>query len=1121
MDEELARGLIDDTFNSRFDREKFIEFVMHLFKLSREEIENTTKGPWQEAYVPLAFQQYISRYEVIARCKLHDDSEVDALIVYLQDDKGIDRDRSRTMERNFIGCYLAGRYGGELLRDGVIVAFVPKCMDDWRFSFVMLSADIDKADENGRIVPAIRWSFLVGANEHNSAVQNRILPLLKDESRRLTLADLKEVFNVETIAKEFFNEYRDLFIRTKIDLDRVVENDENVRTEFARKDITTVDFAKKLLGQITFLYFLQKKGWFGVEKGGPWGSGPRDFLRQLYERRFCDYVNFYNDVLEPFFYEALRTDRRSEGDYYDRFGCKIPFLNGGLFDPMNGYDWLHTEILLPNELFSSDDRNGILDVFDNYAFTVNEEEQFEKEVALDPELLGKIYEKLNAIRQENFDEYVRMLKLKRERDFNKEYGVYYTSRDIVHYMCQESLISYLESELSRRLPNMEGLREAIETFVRRGEFIQMADEKDRALIELIEGAGEDVTYKAEIPEFVVENAEKIDELLAGVKICDPAVGSGAFPIGMIHEITRLRKLLSMYTRKYVRQYDLKRYIIENSIYGVDVDPGAVEICKLRAWLYMIVDEDGTDKIEPLPNLDYKIVHGDALLNVEKNLFNMGLFKELEGLKYLYFNEIDLSKKQEYRTEIERLIYEITNGRREFDFEVYFSEVFHQKGGFDIVIGNPPYIQLQKPIDGRLKYADLYKNEGYELFDRTGDIYCLFFERGMKILKDNGHLVYITSNKWMRAGYGEKLRGFLARYNPKVLVDLGPKAFESAAVDTCIIVVQKSENEYRTKAVTIVDGRKDRIDIAEILRNDGVVLNKLGNDTWFIGDDAEHRLKEKIEHNGRPLKDWSVRTYLGIITGLNDAFIIDSATRNDILNGCRGETERNMTERFLKPILQGRDVDKYYCKWTGTWAIVIPAGWTDKNRKGEKPEIFIEHEIPSLMRYLKPFENKAKERYNKGDYWWELRNCTYYSEIEKEKVAWQRITQQPKFCLVDEGVYVLDSMAFFVSQQNMKYIMAVLNSSTILFYARKIVHQYGFTGLRLSNQYVEIMPIPIVTSENEMVVRQIEDLVDTLISIKKQDVLKDTSRYEREIDQLVYRLYELTDDEISVIERNVK
>lgn len=1120
MDDESGSVLINDTFGSRFDKEKFIEFVMHLFRLTREEIEDTTKGPWQEAYVPLAFQQYVSRYEVIARCRLDDDVEIDVLIVYLHDGEGIDIDYSKAMERNFVACYLAGRYGGNLLRDGAVVAFVPECMDDWRFSFVTSSRNVENDNENGRVENVIRWSFLVGPNECISAVKNRILPLLKDENGRLTLSDLKEAFNVETMAKEFFEEYRDLFVRTKIELDRIVENDENVRSEFAKKDITTVDFAKNLLGQITFLYFLQKKGWFGVEKGQSWGTGPRNFLRQLYERRFCGYVNFYNDVLEPFFYDALRSDRRSEGDYYVRFGCKIPFLNGGLFEPMNDYDWQHTDILLRNELFSNADKNGIIDVFDRYAFTVSEEEPFEKEVALDPELLGKIYEKLNAIRQENFDEYVKMLELKKERDFNKEYGVYYTSRDIVRYMCQESLIGYLESELSVLLPSTEGLKEAIETLVRRGEFIQTVAVQDRALVELIEGVREDVKCKVEVSEIVVENAEKIDELLADVRICDPAVGSGAFLIGMIHEIVMLRKLLSMYTKKHLRQYDLKRYIIENSIYGVDVDPGAVEICKLRAWLYMIVDEDGADKIEPLPNLDYRIVRGDALLSVEKNLFNMGLFEELEELKYLYFNEIDLSKKQEYKLEIEKLIYQITNGRREFDFGVYFSEVFHQKGGFDIVIGNPPYIQLQKAADGK-KYADLYKGEGYDLFDRTGDIYCLFFERGMKILKDKGHLAYITSNKWMRAGYGEKLRGFLARYNPKVLIDLGPKVFDSATVDTCIIVVQKSENEHRTEAVTIVDGRKNHVDISEILKSNGVILSKLDNDTWFIGDDAEHRLKEKIESIGRPLKNWSVKTYLGIITGLNDAFIIDSATRYAILNDCKDDAERNRTEKFFKPILQGKDVDKYYCEWTGTWAIVIPAGWTDKNRKGEKPELFIEREIPSLMRYLKSFENRAKERYNKGDYWWELRNCTYYSEIEKEKVAWQRITQQPKFCLVDEGVYVLDSMAFFVSQQNMKYLMAVLNSSTLLFYAKKVVHQYGFTGLRLSNQYVEIMPIPMVTSENEVVVRQIEDLVDTIISIKKQDKLKDTSRYECEINQLVYRLYELSSEEISVIERNVE
>ncbi len=1118
MDDESASALIYDTFGSRFDKEKFIEFVMHLFRLTREEIEDTTKGPWQEAYVPLAFQQYVSRYEVIARCRLDDDIEVDVLIVYLHDGEGIDIDYSKAMERNFVACYLAGRYGGNLLRDGAVVAFVPECMDDWRFSFVTSSHNVEKDNENGRVENAIRWSFLVGPNECISVVQNRILPLLKDENGRLTLSDLKEAFNVETMAKEFFEEYRDLFVRTKIELDRIVENNENVRKEFAKKDITTVDFAKKLLGQITFLYFLQKKGWFGVEKGQSWGTGPRNFLRQLYERRFCGYVNFYNDVLEPFFYEALRSDRRSEGDYYVRFGCKIPFLNGGLFDPMNDYDWQHTDILLPNELFSNADENGIIDVFDRYAFTVSEEEPFEKEVALDPELLGKIYEKLNAIRQENFDEYVKMLELKKERDFNKEYGVYYTSRDIVRYMCQESLIGYLESELSVLLPSTEGLKEAIETLVRRGEFIQTVDVQDRALVELIEGVREDVKCKVEVSEIVVQNAEKIDELLADVRICDPAVGSGAFLIGMIHEIVMLRKLLSMYTKKHVRQYDLKRYIIENSIYGVDVDPGAVEICKLRAWLYMTVDEDGADKIEPLPNLDYRIVRGDALLSVEKNLFNMGLFEELEELKYLYFNEIDLSKKQEYKLEIEKLIYQITNGRREFDFGVYFSEVFHQKGGFDIVIGNPPYIQLQKAADGK-KYADLYKGEGYELFDRTGDIYCLFFERGMKKLKDKGHLAYITSNKWMRAGYGEKLRGFLAKYNPKVLIDLGPKVFDSASVDTCIIVVQKSENEHRTKAVTIVDGRKNHVDISEILKNDGVILSKLDNNTWFIGDDAEHRLKEKIEWNGRQLKDWNVRIYRGILTGLNEAFIIDSAKREEILRNCKDGEERHRTEEVIKPILRGRDVRRYYYEWTGSWVIVIPTGWTNKNKGSEEPETFINRVFPSLMNYLRSFEAEAKRRDDHGNYWWELRSCLYYDEFEKEKVVWQRITQEPTFCLVDSGIYILDSMAFFVSQQNMKYLMAVLNSSTIQFYVKRIVHKYGFTGLRLSNQYVEIMPIPVITPSNELIVEQIEDLVNTIISIKQQDAVRGTSRYECEIDQLVYQLYNLTDEEIKIIEKN--
>ena len=252
-----------------------------------------------------------------------------------------------------------------------------------------------------------------------------------------------------------------------------------------RKGIDTVNLAKKLLGQIIFLYYLQKKGWFGVPKEKKWGEGSKNFLRELFTKSQDEKKNFFNDILEPLFYEALRIDRSHDDHYYKLFDCKIPFLNGGLFDPMNNYDWVKTEILLPNELFSNKDSSlrglrrdsveipkqsrgdkgiasqsalamteegdGILDVFDLYNFTVKEDEPFEKEVAIDPELLGKAYEKFNAIRPDNYDEFLKALKGGKkgeESKFNKQYGVYYTPREIVHYMCQQSLINYLYSELN-------------------------------------------------------------------------------------------------------------------------------------------------------------------------------------------------------------------------------------------------------------------------------------------------------------------------------------------------------------------------------------------------------------------------------------------------------------------------------------------------------------------------------------------------------------------------------------------------------------------------------------------------------------------------------------------------
>lgn len=327
----------------------------------------------------------------------------------------------------------------------------------------------------------------------------------------------------------------------------------------------------------------------------------------------------------------------------------MPFLNGGLFDPINNYNWVDTEILIPNEIFSNNNKtkegdvgDGILDVFDRYNFTVNEEEPLEKEVALDPELFGKIYEKLNAINKDNFDEYLEALKSgkkNKESEFNRKYGVYYTPREIVHYMSQESLKYYIQTNLPEiNLDDIQEFKKISDSYQEREQTALIKQEQIK------NGEIKFTKYKSQLPESIKNAAEKIDKLLAEVKICDPAVGSGAFPIGIMHEIVKLRKLLSIYFRNDVKTYDFKRHSIENLLYGVDIDSGAVEICKLKFWLSLIVDEEDFNNIKALPNLDYKIICGNSLLGVKKNILNADAFLKLEQLKPQYFNETNPIKK---------------------------------------------------------------------------------------------------------------------------------------------------------------------------------------------------------------------------------------------------------------------------------------------------------------------------------------------------------------------------------------------------------------------------------------------------------------------------------------------
>ena len=643
MDKQQAQTIIKETFEKSFNRDRFNGFIKNLLN----QIEDAPFS-YQGNYIPDAYKPFISRYERIGK---YNDGEkrIDILIVYLNRKTSIER--ARTSQRNFIAGYLDGKYGSDVSKDAALVAFVSPNEEDWRFSLVKMDYRFEQA-KNGKVkvkeefTPARRWSFLVGKNESSHTAQSRLVPRLADDEHNPTLTQMEEAFNIEKVTKEFFGKYRELFLWTKETLDKIVERDTKIKADFETKGVNTIDFAKKLLGQVVFLYFLQKKGWFGVERDAEWGTGTKHFLRELFDKKHGDYKNFFNNILEPLFYEALRQDRSHDKNYYSRFDCRIPFLNGGLFDPINDYDWVDTDIELPGKLFSNqsktkegDTGNGILDIFDRYNFTVKEDEPLEKEVAVDPEMLGKVFENLLEVKD------------------RKSKGTYYTPREIVHYMCQQSLINYLNTELNKGVtlyqnigdiqtnafgnetkvgqldltvehkPGLKITKEDIETLIKYGEQFgeneTIALEKER---NIADGKQQTTSIEVKLPAGIRKNAKLIDDKLAGIRVCDPAVGSGAFPVGMMHEIVKTRNVLTTFLSLRGAQvtkqshtgnrftdahpdnrtiYHFKRECIEKSLYGVDIDPGAVEIAKLRLWLSLVVDEEDIRQIKPLPNLDTK------------------------------------------------------------------------------------------------------------------------------------------------------------------------------------------------------------------------------------------------------------------------------------------------------------------------------------------------------------------------------------------------------------------------------------------------------------------------------------------------------------------------------------
>jgi len=1029
MNKPQAAQLIKNTFTRPFDRGRFRTFALNLVN----RMDESKAFSRNIQYIKDAFKPHVSRFERLGTYTSPDKETVDVLIVHLTQASKLER--ARTAIRNFVADHLKDRDE----KDAALVAFVSPAEAQWRFSYVKMEyatvkKESGKVGVETRLTPARRFSYLVGEGESCHTAQTRFLGLLQDTDTDPTLAQMEEAFSVEAVTKEFFGKYAERFDDIHAALDKMVAKDKTLRNEFKEKNVSTVDFAKKLLGQVVFLYFLQKKGWLGVEKGKDWGTGPRDFLRRMARGEYGKYNNFFNDILEPLFYDTLATDRGHEA-WCARFKCRIPFLNGGLFEPLNDYDWKKTDILIPNKLFTNDEfveegitGTGVLDVFDRYNFTVNEAEPLEKEVAIDPEMLGKVFENLI------------------EENRRKGLGAFYTPREIVHYMCQESLMNYLEAAVNA-VPRAD-----VETFVRLGEQISHY-------------AAVDAKYAIKMPKSIEKNAKALDEALKSITVCDPAVGSGAFPVGMMTEIVRARAALTPYFNDVEERtrYHFKRDAIQNCLYGVDVDAGAVEIAKLRLWLSLVVDEEDVKQVKPLPNLDYKIVGGNSLLGVEKDLFNNEAFNRLEALKPRFFNETDRDKKTKLREEIDTVIHELTHGRETFDYQIYFSEVFHAKRGFDVVIANPPYINSRHMAKSDPELRTMIQ-KSYTLTKGSWDIYIAFFEKGFSLLNQFGGLTFITPDKWISKPFGDALR---IQTTPMIssILRAGRGVFESVNVDAIVsIYSNKREPELR-----IHDCVGSEIVLRNVVRKDSLVSPFTYD--WLFSEFGELIMKMEA-HTGR----------LGDLAECENSCATDDAYKLRSL--IHNASQQVPGCRFLRMINTGT-IGKFTSRW------------------GEREMVYLG------SRYLRPVVDREEflQRFPKS----------YGQKSIRKKLILKGLNLLDA-CLDEDGTVIPGIPTLIISSddiETLKLLLALVNCRLPFFYIKEKYPASSYNqGTTFTKDMLNGLPVPKMSvADKESLVA----LATRILEAKRKDPEADTSAAEKKINALVYGLYGLTPKEIEIVE----
>ena len=1064
------------------------------------------------------------------------DDNINIAVVEIETKKEIQIARNRVALRDIVFNLIdQDRYHGLL----VLYYSEDDHQQDYRLSFI---SSLTEFDSEGNIIKSQthpkRFSYVLGANETCNTAAQRFLTLKTKTHKnqppiqnKISIKDLLEAFSVEALNKEFFKKYKDIhyksfweYIANTPSYANLLLDKKQVQLSDQQKPIR--DFIKKLLGRIVFLHFLQKKGWMGCSADSEvWENGEKQFMKNLFTS-FVDKKHFYSSCLVDLFHNTLNNADRKNG-IFKFTQTRVPYLNGGLFDD----DQPQTnDINFPETYFED-----LFEFFSQYNFTIDENSPEEQEVGIDPEMLGHIFENL--------------------LEDNKDKGTFYTPRQIVHYMCQTSLIEYLVTHL----PHVD--KNIVENFIRNSDIGNVKDKKN----------------------LIVANARHIEELLDKVKICDPAIGSGAFPMGMLQEIFKAKLSLDL----TLDRAKAKKEIIQNSIYGIDIEKGAVDIARLRFWLALVVDED---EPQPLPNLDYKIMQGNSLLerfegidlskihnshsydseikSAQINLFSgqspkrvsqNTMANKVEDLIKTYFNADTTNTKRElhklidkhildhihftlqdyneelskqakslkksinnkvaalsgaaqkikYQSdskdskklkEIERDLENVVNKEIElfrltqstdrpfFLWHLFFKDVFDD-GGFDIVIGNPPYVQLQKMG----KHAEDLSQANFDTFNYSGDIYCLFYEIGIRMLKPEGILSFITSNKWMRARYGESLRNyFIKNTNPLALIDFGGfQVFESATVDTNILIVQKSL--FKNNVNTCVLGKGFSLNnMSDYFRQNSNMTTFSLESSWIVLSSIEQNIKTKIEKAGVPLKDWDINIYRGILTGYNEAFIIDSVTKDKLV-----ESSPNSAE-IIRPILSGKDIKRYQFNWDEKWIIFT--------RKG----IDID-QYPSIKDYLLPYYENLRPRNNNeltgrkpGPYkWFEIQdNVAYYKDFEKQKIAWGNLALNGQFAIVDTGYYINAPSAFIATDD--VYLIAILNSKLADFYIQQLGVKRNGGYFEYKPMFVEQLPIPLISKDIQ---QQLKSKVEKLL---KNPALR--SALEREIDEIVFSLYNITIEE---------